>query len=180
MHPMDRFFDKVNISDGCWEWTAGKNPKGYGIFFDGKRNLPSHRWLYMQVTRINLPSDIFVCHRCDNPGCVNPYHMFAGTSSDNSKDAAAKGRNAMQRHPERSSLPRHRKTQVGAMNLQAKLTDKQIIEIRELYWVTKNPRHSNSIELATKYGVTRSTIWKAVNGKQWSHVNAPAELRAEG
>jgi len=122
--------------------------------------------------KLELSSDIFVCHHCDNPGCVNPEHMFIGTASDNSKDAANKGRNAMQRYPERSTLLMNRKSSIGISNNQSKLTDNQVLEIRKLYRITNNPRHSNSIELANKYGVSRSTIWKVIKGIQWNHVGA--------
>lgn len=80
------------MPDGCHIWTGVKNPKGYGsINFKGK-NLRAHRISYT-IYNGEIPYGLLVCHRCDNPPCVNPAHLFVGTASDNEQDKLSKGRN---------------------------------------------------------------------------------------
>lgn len=104
---VNRFFDKVIYSDNCWQWTAAKTDKrGYGYFWNGHRNVLSHRWSF-EYFRHEIPRTLFVCHHCDNPSCVNPDHLFVGTNSDNMKDAGAKGRLPQQNGRNRNTLKTH-------------------------------------------------------------------------
>ena len=78
---------KINPETGCWEWQGAKNKKGYGRLAQGL----THRLMYALWFK-EEPGDRFVCHHCDNPGCINPTHLFLGTHQDNMEDAYQKGR----------------------------------------------------------------------------------------
>ena len=88
----ERFWEKVRVGDGCWEWQAALNSKGYGsIGYKGKV------WLASRVSALLAGMDIegkHVCHHCDNPNCVRPGHLFVGTHQDNMRDRDSKGRGA--------------------------------------------------------------------------------------
>lgn len=94
-----RFWDKVNkttnIKD-CWEWKAGSRGLGYGTITYNKKQIDAHRLSWMMANnKYNLASKDFICHKCDNPKCVNPNHLFLGNHSINMKDAYYKGRSIM-------------------------------------------------------------------------------------
>lgn len=91
----DRFFDRTENS--CWEWKGSRFGSGYGQFFagyaeDGRRlNIHAHRFAY-ELNFGPIPEGHYILHRCDNPPCVNPEHLFLGTQTDNVHDMFAKGR----------------------------------------------------------------------------------------
>lgn len=88
-----RFWSKVNKAapNGCWEWFGAKTPGGYGTFWTGSEKIQAHRWAWQEANG-PIPKGLLGCHKCDNPPCVNPEHIFIGTHKDNHDDAKKKGR----------------------------------------------------------------------------------------
>jgi DNA-binding CsgD family transcriptional regulator len=140
--------DKSGGEEACWLWTAGRHPDGYGrVMWRGvARN--AHRVAYEIATGVELEGGE-VCHKCDNPQCVNPAHLFLGTHRDNIADMFRKGR---------SVAPR------GAANHRTKLTDQQVAEIREL-WANGGVTQP---QIARKYGITREYVSMLVRHKSRS------------
>ena len=146
-----RFWAKVDRSSsttGCWEWTGSRHPRGHGQFGFG-RSVKAHRFIYeAQVGPI--PAGMVIMHTCDNPPCVNPAHLRAGTQADNVTDMVTKGRRAS--------------TQ-GQRNGRSKLTPQIVAQIREIYAAGK----ATQLDLAAHYGVGGTTIWRIVHGQSWNH-----------
>ena len=157
---MERFMAKLptdRTEDGCWEWAAYRDRDGYGTFSIQVGTFLAHRVSYMLFIG-EIPDGMHVCHRCDNPPCVNPKHLFIGTRSDNMRDMAAKGRGA--RPP----------IALGSKNGKSKLTEldvRKIIELSQMHTQTRR-------QIAQMFGVNRATVDGIVNGRTWKHVTQPA------
>lgn len=131
----------------CWIYEYNPLEDGYGRFWDGQRRQIAHRYSFF-LAHGRYPADCAL-HRCDNPKCVRPSHLFEGTRADNNKDRNKKGRGI---HPK------------GSGHHAARLTEKDVIEIRSLYLsVSTN-------ELAERFGINRSQVGRIGRRERWSHI----------
>lgn len=154
-----RFWAKVNkdgpimphMATPCWVWTAGKDGKGYGAFKLKGKQLSSHRTSWIIANKSIFPDAFYACHRCDNPVCCRPDHLFLGTAGDNARDRSSKGR---------SNSPR------GEIHGMVKLTTSQIIEIRAIYAAGE----MNHRELGLRFNVSREAIGVIIRRKRWAHI----------
>jgi hypothetical protein len=145
---VDRFWSKVEKSDGCWNWTAGTYVNGYGIFKLDRRNWRAHRLSY-KLKCGPIPDGMQVLHKCDNRLCVNPDHLFLGTNADNMADKVAKGREAHYGHP-------------GERQGQSKLTNDQVLAIR----ASSGPHR----DVAAEFGMSRSQVRDIRTRRAWKHI----------
>lgn len=148
--PSVRFWAWVEKSgpDECWIWKGTKDRNGYGRFNirNGINPMLSHRFAWMDLHG-RLPNDCLL-HKCDNPSCVNPAHLFEGDRMDNVNDMMAKGR-----------MPR------GEKRGHAKLDREKVVAILCMLIAGKS---SNS--LSKLYGVTPNVIYGIKSGKRWKHI----------
>jgi hypothetical protein len=176
----ERFWKQVQISDGCWEWTGSRrNRFGYGCFNVAGGKVLAHRMAW-KIRNGAIPNRLCVLHRCDNPPCVNPDHLFLGTRGDNAHDMEAKERS---RHPTGLANGRHTKPERtargerhgfrlhpeahsrGERSANAKLTERAVKSIRQLY-----KRGASAVAIAHEFDVSRSQVFKIVQRKAWAHV----------
>lgn len=101
--PIERFNKKIRITPSCWIWVGAKRKK-YGNFSVGGENISAHRFSY-EFHIGKIPDDFFVCHKCDNPSCVNPDHLFIGTAAENTADMINKGRQKIFPLPPLTKIP---------------------------------------------------------------------------
>jgi len=143
----DRLWERVDRSapDGCWPWTGPAITNGYGCFSWQNRQVRTHRVSY-ELHYGPIPEGMYVCHRCDNPLCVKPSHLFLGSPAVNVADMIGKGR---------SRSPR------GAANGAAKLTRKQADSIRAQHGA------ATYRALADAFGVSVTTIHNIMHGLVW-------------
>lgn len=141
-----RLWSQVEKSPGCWVWTGYLRNGQHGAMSINDREIYVHRLSYA-IHHGPIPQGKVVCHRCDNPPCVQPDHLFLGDQQDNVSDMRAKGRG--------KNPPRH----AGEVHPAASLTDAQVTEIRER-WARGGVRQR---DLAEGYGVSQSTIWRLIN-----------------
>lgn len=147
-----KFWEKVEVCDGCWRWHAAKLPSGYGIIGGSKgasKNHYAHRVSY-EIHHGPIPDGMVVMHTCDNPECCNPSHLRTGTYKQNSEDMVSKGR--------ASKGPGF----VGELHPRSKLSASCVRAIRK----SEEP----SSVLAKKFAVSRSCVGSIRSGKNWSHV----------
>lgn len=142
-------------NSGCWIWEKSLNNKGYGLLQCGGFKGYAHRFSYSEF-KGPIPEGMHVCHRCDNPACVNPDHLWLGTPSDNIQDCRSKGRHAADNPATKYAR--------GANQGLAKLSEIAVEEIRLLRGAI------GQRQLARRYGVSKTAIRLAQQGRTWAHV----------
>ena len=137
----------------CWEWVGARDKRGYGNFSASRKRwviAPRYSWF---LTHGTIPDGLCVLHRCDNPGCVRPDHLFLGTHKDNSADMIAKNR---QKRPQKAK--------------NWKLNYEKAELFRRLY-----TDGTSIMDIAKKFGLSRGGVAKVISGERWkrSPVNHP-------
>lgn len=150
----EKFWTFVQKTETCWLWIGTRNKKGYGIqSFSYASPQMAHR-LSWKIHRGKITKGMGVLHRCDNPACVNPEHLFLGTNGTNNRDRHSKGRDAK-----------------GSRNGATKLTAEAVREIRRL--TANGYGHRKPVlvkDLGKKYGVSYQAIVRVVKNEVWTHV----------
>ncbi|MGN7160836.1 HNH endonuclease [Sphingomonas sp. SAFR-052] len=151
------FWEKVDRRgpDDCWMWTAFRNSQGYGRFWALGQNIQAHRYSLALKLGRTIPHPMMACHTCDNPGCVNPNHLWEGTRSENVRDAMQKGR-MVPVPPTPDTYAR------GVRHHSAKLNP-------DIVRIIRSSTESGPI-LAKRYGVTRELISSVRRREIWKEV----------
>ena len=145
----DRILRSVEENEqGCWLWTGALSKSGYGSLGFKGRMWRAHRLAFYGF--VGDIGDLHVLHRCDNPRCVRPEHLFLGTPADNAADKSAKGRTGVEKRS-------------GELNNKAKLTEADVLMIRT------SDKSGNSI--AHELGVSRALVNMVRRGEIWRHIN---------
>ncbi len=159
-----RFWSKAELTanpDKCWNRELGKCVHGYGrICLRGVVH-KSHRVAYYLHYNVD-PKELFVLHKCDNPICVNPYHLFLGTTMDNMKDKMKKGRGTIHK----GWTTKGGEVKVGSGTPKAKLKEEQVVEIRRLY----DNGDVTQATLSLKFKISTGVISYILNNKIWKHI----------
>lgn len=167
--PEQRFLEcfKKGKRNRCWNWKKTFVGK-YGQHFSRGKVWLAHRFAYT-FFKGPIPKGLLVCHKCDNPRCVNPNHLWIGTYLDNKHDCMKKKRHAFgNRHPARSKKygAAFRLRLSGTNNSNASLTDSKVRQILKLHKEGKT-----QVFLAKRYGVWTNTIANVVHRRNWRHVH---------
>lgn len=142
----DRSF---RVTPGCWEWNLYKVPRGYGMFAVKSHMYSAHRVSWM-IYNGTIPDNMHICHRCDNPSCVNPDHLWLGTNKDNVDDSVRKGR---------------RFSAAGSLNGFSKLTENDVIRIR-----AARASGATCKYIAGKFNINLMYVYDIINRRCWKHI----------
>jgi predicted XRE-type DNA-binding protein len=154
-HLKDKLLSQIEVrEDGCWLFTGGKQSQGYGMIYDAtkKGNVRAHIISYT-IHVETIPKGLLVLHKCDNPWCVNPEHLFLGTHQDNVDDMRIKGRDAFGENK-------------GEKNGQAKLTEDNVKVIKRLL----STKQYTQEQIADMFGVSRKAINMINLHQTWRHI----------
>lgn len=146
-----KIFDShvIKNKEGCWDWIGCRDKNGYGFMTYEKHHKNGHRISWF-LTHGEFPEDKLVLHKCDNPPCTNPDHLFLGTPKDNHRDMVLKGRQIIKR---------------GQDCKFSKLTEEDVKEIKKLLI-----QGLGYTQIGYKFGVEAITISAIKNGRAWKHV----------
>ncbi len=155
-----QFWGHVNVSDGCWEWSGSVDSKGYGRIrgAGSRRHIKAHRVAWF-IRHGEDPGEMCVLHRCDNPPCVNPAHLFLGTVLDNTHDMLRKGRDRFVSRP-------------GELNPCAKLTEDEVRGV-----IRQILAGQTNTAIAKSLSVGHALISRIRVGRVWQHVAAEMGYR---
>lgn len=181
---IERFWNGVDRmgDDDCWDWTGHRSPSGYGRITIDYKGYRTNRLAWM-VTNGPIPDGLFACHKCDNPACCNPKHLFLGTHDDNMRDMAEKGRSALgdrngsRLYPER--LARGDKNfyrMFPECALQGEKSPLAVLDdqtVRLIRFVYGNGGYTLT-GLGKIFGVSFSTIHLIIKNKRWGHLQNSA------
>lgn len=160
-----RFYSKIkkNKQTGCWEWQGTRDIRGYGRIVVNYTRLFAHR-LSWEIHNNEKLTDkkVLVCHKCDNPCCVNPEHLFKGSHKDNIQDCIKKGRRNENNSASNFNCRLNLQVKFGEDNGNSVLTWEKVKNIR-----TEFNAGAKQDKLAAKYNVSRFTIWEIVRNKRW-------------
>jgi hypothetical protein len=148
----DRFECQAVKKEGCWDWLGHKDDRGYCRIMVGGKIQLAHR-VSWELHRGPLSDGQHVCHKCDNPSCTNPAHLFIGSQKDNIRDMYSKGR---------QNPGKGKPFEAGVANGNTSLSDSDVYAIR----ASKEPKKY----LAAFYGVTYAQIWNIQTRRSWKHL----------
>lgn len=151
----ERFWSKVIKSDGCWAWTGTFSSKGYGVIWDEHKTQKGAHVVSFMMNVGPIPKGMFVYHKCDNPPCVNPEHLFLGTPSDSMKDMQAKGRD---------------KKAFGETHVCCKISDDQALTLIAEY----GRGGTTFAKLALKYGISYAQAYRLYNNQTRTYLSSKA------
>lgn len=145
----------ILIDNGCFLWTGNVNEGGYGRVRFGKALVFVHRLIYEVHHKVSLTKDIYICHKCDTPGCCRIEHLWPGDPALNAADRESKGRNVVK---------------FGEDHAHSILKESDVIDIRQVLSQVTAPRSSIPRILAQKYGVSIDLIYRIRKRELWKHI----------
>jgi hypothetical protein len=149
---------RLDLISGCWNWQGNLTSGGYGsvgrVKVSGGRNIRAHQLSWI-IYNGEIPRGLWVCHKCDNPSCVNPEHLFLGTPKDNAQDKITKGR---ANHP------------IGVKTGHAQLDENKV---RKIIDMLASGKSSMEVRKELNLPIRARTIRQILSGQTWKHVTRP-------
>ena len=161
MNDIIRFNNKIlypkDIENECWIFQSSGVPKGYRVIYWNKKQDYAHRIMYMLYHKLSsIPKNMYICHKCDNPPCVNPNHLFLGTPTDNVMDMKQKGR----------------ENHLNGENIKtSKLTEDNIREML-------SGKFKTTKEICDYFNIGRQIVLHILNGNNWKHITKEFDLKS--
>lgn len=143
-----RFWENVIKTDYCWNWVGRVNLEGYGLISENGKQYRANRISY-QMKNGPIKNEMLICHKCNNPNCVNPDHLYEGTPKENSQDMILAGH-----------------SRKGIKNTNAILNEEKVLQIRKIYKEKKTSYKALSIN----FEVSEATIGQIIRRDTWTHI----------